>query len=127
MIRKAMKQRFDTVQNKINSAAEAVEKYSPTQARAPAGTERGGQWTSGGGGGSSKTGVQVGNIVGYSRAWLQSTGMLTGPIPFARGVVMDLEDFGRSSLATVQWDIEDAPSKVLAVNLARVGTGQTAI
>ena len=55
MIRKAMKQRFDTVQSMINSAAEAIEKYSPTQARAPAGTERGGQWTSGGGGGSTRS------------------------------------------------------------------------
>ena len=54
MIRKAMKQRFDTVQSMINSAAEAIEKYSPTQARAPAGTDRGGQWTSGGGGGASE-------------------------------------------------------------------------
>ena len=47
MIRKAMKQRFDTVQSMINSAAEAVEKkYNPNQPRVPVGQSGGGRWAS---------------------------------------------------------------------------------
>lgn len=63
--------------------------------------------------------TKEGQRVRYSTAWLQSTGTVTGAIPFARGEVVKLEPFGRDGkqLATVNWNDPDVPKKVLADNL----------
>lgn len=73
--------------------------------------------------------IKKGDNVAYSRAWLRSTGNMTGALPFARGTVTHLHDYrdhsawkGRSKkLATIKWDGNaPLPKKVLAVNLVRV-------
>ena len=66
--------------------------------------------------------IAVGDKVGYSRAFLKSTGMFTGDIPRAKGIVTKLEPLGNNALATINWDLPDIPKRVLAGNLARVGT-----
>lgn len=46
-----------------------------------------------------------GDRVAFSRAFLQSTGQLTGAAPFARGVVERLDDLGPGfTIAAVLWD-----------------------
>lgn len=72
-----------------------------------------------------RTKIEPGVRVAYARAWLRSTGMLTGPIPFARGTVREVNPFGAQVLARVEWDggdDSDMPSlqRVLACNLVAV-------
>jgi len=43
--------------------------------------------------------IEVGTRVAYSREWLRSVGMVTGDIPFARGIVRKIN--GR--IASVDW------------------------
>jgi hypothetical protein len=67
--------------------------------------------------------MMAGDRVGYSQAWLQSTGMYTGSIPHARGTVTLVEyQFGSTGLATVDWDSAGPPEKVLVGNLAKIGS-----
>ena len=67
--------------------------------------------------------LKVGDKVGYSKKFLQSTGQYTGPIPFARGVITELKAYGIDfTLATVDWDTPEAPEKVNVKNLAKVGS-----
>jgi hypothetical protein len=66
---------------------------------------------------------KVGDKVGYSRRFLKSTGMMTGPIPRAKGTIVDINPkFGSSGLATIDWDNEDVPKRVMCANLAIVGS-----
>lgn len=64
--------------------------------------------------------IKVGSIVRYRQDFLRSTGMYTGPIPFARGRVTRIEPFG-GGLATIAWDKPGVPDRVLVANLIRVG------
>jgi hypothetical protein len=64
--------------------------------------------------------IAVGDRVCYSRAFLQSTGHLTGDVPFARGVVQRLVPLGESTLAEITWDQPDLPARVQVANLSRV-------
>lgn len=66
--------------------------------------------------------IKIGDRVGYSHAFLQSTGQHTGPVPFAKGTVTDLVPFGSATLAIVDWDTPDIPDRVNVANLARVGS-----
>lgn len=67
--------------------------------------------------------IKIGDKVGYSHAWLQSTSMFTGPIPFAKGIVTELEEVTRDFvLAHVEWNHPDVPKKINVKNLAVVGT-----
>jgi hypothetical protein len=62
--------------------------------------------------------INVGDRVAYSRSFLQSIGALTGDMPFARGVVEKIEEFGTLRLATVKWDGEETTMRVAVANLA---------
>jgi hypothetical protein len=65
--------------------------------------------------------IQVGEIVGYSKAFLKSTGQYTGDVPFARGMVTALHSLGTETiLAEVEWDKADLPSRVNVKNLSTV-------
>ena len=62
--------------------------------------------------------IQVGDIVGYSKAFLQSTGQYTGDAPFARGKVISLHPLGTETiLAEIEWDKPDIPDRVNVKNL----------
>lgn len=64
--------------------------------------------------------IQVGMRVGYSKAFLQSTGQLIGDVPFARGEVTAVVPIGQTLFAEVRWDTPDLPSRVNVRNLATV-------
>ena len=65
--------------------------------------------------------IQVGDIVGYSKAFLQSTGQYTGDAPFARGKVIALQPLGADILlAEIDWVKPDLPSRVNVNNLSTV-------
>lgn len=77
--------------------------------------------------------LAIGDTVQYRKAWLQSTGNISGPLPFARGIVRALNPFGSDRfIADVDWgaarwnaahpcEPDAVPSRVLASNLERVG------
>ena len=65
--------------------------------------------------------INIGDKVCYSANYLRSTGQYTGDIPFARGIVTKLKDYGDDFiLATISWNNEDVPAKVNVKNLSRV-------
>lgn len=64
--------------------------------------------------------IQVGDRVAFSKQWLQSTGQLTGDIPFARGTVKELKPLGETILVTVDWNDPNIPQKVNVSNLSQV-------
>jgi len=64
--------------------------------------------------------IQVGDIVGYSKQFLQSTGQYTGDAPFARGQVVALHPLGDIILAEIQWDKPDLPDRVNVRNLSTI-------
>lgn len=66
--------------------------------------------------------IKVGDRVAYSAAFLRSTGMITGAIPRARGIVTSLQKFGGAELAVIEWNDPDIPARVLVANLAKVGS-----
>jgi hypothetical protein len=68
----------------------------------------------------TKTSIQVGDRVCYSRQFLQSTGQYTGDVPFARGVVTALIPLGSTTLAEIDWNNSDLPSRVNVADLSRV-------
>ena len=63
--------------------------------------------------------IDTGDTVKYSRAFLQSTGMLTGPVPFATGKVIGMKQLGKGGLilAAIKWDTPDLPEWVNVKNL----------
>lgn len=66
--------------------------------------------------------IKIGDRVKYSHEWLKSVGELTGDIPFARGVVESVEDFGDSfTLAVIDWGNDEIPPRVNVKNLVKVG------
>jgi hypothetical protein len=65
-------------------------------------------------------GIQVGDRVAYSAAWLRLTGQFTGDAPFARGIVTRLIPLGQTTLAEIDWGNDELPAKVNVANLSRV-------
>jgi hypothetical protein len=67
--------------------------------------------------------IAVGDRVQYRAEFLRSTGMYTGDVPRAKGIVTALTPFGGAgnALATIEWDIPGIPERVLTPNLKRVG------
>lgn len=66
--------------------------------------------------------LKIGDRVGYTAAFLRSTGMYTGEEPFMRGTVTGFEDISQGFvLAVVDWAGHGA-RKVNVKNIARVGT-----
>jgi hypothetical protein len=51
----------------------------------------------------------VGDRVAYSAAWLKSTGQRTGDIPFLRGAVVSVADFGAVQLCVIAWTLNGVP------------------
>ncbi len=65
--------------------------------------------------------IQVGDMVGYSKQFLQSTGQYTGNVPFARGKVTALLPLdGGVTLAEIDWDKPDLPPRVNVKNLSTI-------
>ena len=65
--------------------------------------------------------IQVGDRVGYSKQFLQSTGQYTGDVPFARGKVLALHTLSEDViLAEIEWDKPDLPTRVNVKNLTTV-------
>jgi hypothetical protein len=63
--------------------------------------------------------IKIGDVVGYSKKFLQSTAQYTGDAPFARGKVISLEPLGTDFiLAEIEWDKPDLPSRVNVKNLS---------
>src|SRR6056297_161474 len=66
--------------------------------------------------------INVGDRVAYSVQFLQSVGCQTGPIPAARGTVVDRHQISHRWLVTIDWDDPTGlPPKVMDCNLAHVG------
>jgi hypothetical protein len=61
--------------------------------------------------------LMVGDIVKYSRAFLQSTGMYTGSVPHASGKIINLSGTKDFILATIEWNDPDLPKRVNVKNL----------
>lgn len=69
------------------------------------------------------SGITIGDRVGYSSAFLRSTGQYTGKAPFRRGVVLSIDEpVPGFALARIKWDGESDPSSVNIKNLALIGT-----
>lgn len=61
--------------------------------------------------------VCIGSRVKYSARWLKNTATHTGPLPFARGLVIELESLGSIVLAGIRWD-DGGEGHVNTANLA---------
>lgn len=55
---------------------------------------------------------QIGDRVAYSAAFLRSTAMHTGDMPFLRGSVVAVMPFGGGQLCTIAWSLHAKPYKV---------------
>jgi hypothetical protein len=64
--------------------------------------------------------ISVGDPVRFSTHWLRSIHATTGDLPHARGVVTELKQVGKKTVATVDFHDGLAPMKVLVSNLSRV-------
>lgn len=65
--------------------------------------------------------IKVGDIVAYSKQFLQSTGQYTGSVPFARGKVSALIPLGsETTLAEIDWNDEELPPRVNVKNLTTI-------
>lgn len=64
--------------------------------------------------------IAVGDKVAYKASFLRSTGQYTGSVPHARGTVTELKPLGDKILATVDWQNDEIPAKVLLSNLSKV-------
>ena len=68
--------------------------------------------------------MTIGDKVRYSVKFLRSIACYAGPMACATGTVTDLESFGDSSLASVDWHGEDLPKRILASNLTVKGSAK---
>lgn len=66
--------------------------------------------------------IKVGDRVQYSRNWLRSTGNYTGRLPFAKGIVTSIKNYGGLELATINWGDPDIPERVNIKNLHKIGS-----
>lgn len=65
--------------------------------------------------------IKVGDTVGYSKAFLQSTGQYSGDAPLARGKVTGLHALSEDAiLAEIEWDKPNLPPRVNVKNLSTV-------
>lgn len=63
---------------------------------------------------------KIGDRVQYARAWLRSTGQLTGDIPHATGRIISLSPVSNGlDIATIEWNTAGLSAKVLTSNLVR--------
>lgn len=67
--------------------------------------------------------IKVSDKVKYSRNFLRSTGQFTGDIPFAKGTVTAIKQYGGGmTLATIDWQNPEIPERVNVKNLTKIGT-----
>ena len=65
--------------------------------------------------------IQVGDTVGYSKQFLQSTGQFTGDVPYARGKVIALHQLGSDvMIAEIDWNNDELPPRVNIKNLSTI-------
>jgi hypothetical protein len=69
--------------------------------------------------------LQVGDRVQFSAKFLRSTAQYTGPVPFLKGTIKELQPLGAGKdptvLATIDWDSDDWSGRVNVKNLKKVG------
>jgi len=65
--------------------------------------------------------IQIGDKVAYSVQFLKAIFESHGPLAHARGVIVDLQPLGQTTLAKIDWQDDDIPAKVNTANLAIVG------
>jgi hypothetical protein len=58
--------------------------------------------------------------VAYKTLFLRSTGQFAGAIPHARGTVTEIQDYGGTRIATIDWGDPDIPERVNVANLSAV-------
>lgn len=81
---------------------------------------------------ATKTKLKIGDRVGYSKAFLQSIGEVTGDMPQARGIITAIATFGGASgteVAKISWEgyaAGEMPASVNTANLWKVGTNSDA-
>ena len=66
--------------------------------------------------------IEIGDKVKYSRDFLRSIGEITGPMPFAKGIVKDINSFGLMRIADIDWNDDNIPRRVNVNNLIKIGT-----
>ena len=66
--------------------------------------------------------MQIGDKVKYSVRFLRSIACYAGPMACATGTVTAMEEFGSSSLVSVDWHGEDLPKRILESNLTVKGS-----
>lgn len=64
--------------------------------------------------------INVGDRVAYCAAFLRSTGQYAGDVPHAKGEVKALVPLGETTLAEIEWDHPDLPTRVNVANLCLV-------
>lgn len=75
-----------------------------------------------------KAPLKPGDRVKYSVKWLRSVGILTGPIPTARGEITVIAECGELHLADIRWDndpLKTLPERVNVANLVRENDPET--
>ncbi len=63
---------------------------------------------------------KIGDIVQYSAAWLRNTGQYTGDVPRAKGKIVGIERTPSYTIAEIEWDLPDIPTRVNVANLEKV-------
>lgn len=65
--------------------------------------------------------IAVGDRVQYKAAFLRSISAFTGPLPFAKGTVTEINKLGSSlTIATIDWGDDEIPPRVNVANLKRI-------
>jgi hypothetical protein len=65
--------------------------------------------------------IAVGDRVQYKAAFLRSISEFTGPLPFAKGTVTEINKLGSSlTIATIDWGDDEIPPRVNVANLKRI-------
>ena len=65
--------------------------------------------------------LAVGDRVMYSATWLRSVGQYSGPMPHARGIIVNIKRAGPIHLAVIDWDKHNGlvPDRVNIANLEK--------
>ena len=67
--------------------------------------------------------LQVGDDVCFTANWLRSVGANPGPLPFARGIITEIEAHSSTLvIATVRWNDDRVGERVLLNNICRPGS-----
>lgn len=66
--------------------------------------------------------INVGDKVAFSAAFCRNIGAQTGEVPAMRGTVVEVFQVAKSTIATVDWQNGEPPTRTNANNLAVVGS-----